>query len=69
MHNGTRQNDSVVMLNAIMLTVADNPSMLSVVILNDTMLNVANSTFMLSIVMLNVVMLSVMAPKKHFILP
>jgi hypothetical protein len=57
------------MLNAIMLTVADNPSMLSVVMLSVIMLNVANSTFMRGIVMLNVVMLSVMAPKKHFILP
>ena len=54
---------SSIMLNVVMLNVANNPFMLSVVMLNVVMLSVANNPFMLSVVMLNVVMLSVMAPK------
>ena len=58
-------NGSVIMLDVIMLNVANNPFMLnvmklsvvmlSVIMLNVVILNVANNPFMLSVIMLSVV--------------
>ncbi len=52
---------SVVMLNVIILSVANKPFMLSGIMMNVIMLmlSVANKRFMLSIIMLNVIMLIV----------